>query len=247
VLAGGDPEFSLSPDRVARLEPSVVRGFDSALPAPKPLPGTRIDATEVAKIYGGEALLGASATEDAVRSRLPDADVVHLATHGYAHPYWAGASRIYLAGSLSGARDPDSMHDGLLEAWEISSQLKLRADLVVLAACETDRGHFVPGEGVDGLTRALLRAGARSVLASQWEVRDDSTRALSVELHRGIRAGLPKDEALRRARIAVARHPGWEHPYYWAPFTLTGDRENRLFEPVRRGAPNRTAPKKRRR
>src|SRR5207248_675881 len=88
---------------------------------------------------------------------------------------------------------------------------------------ETGLGGKVPGEGLVGLTRALQVAGARSVVASQWKVADASTKDLMVAFHRGLRAGLPKDEALRRAMAALQQKPETAHPYFWAPFLLTGD------------------------
>ena len=127
--------------------------------------------------------------------------------------------------------------DGYLQAWEIF-RLKLKADVVVLSACETGEGAKVPGEGLVGLTRALQVAGARSIVASQWQVSDASTRALMVAFHRNLRAGLAKDEALRRAMLRVAAEPEWGHPYFWAGFLLVGDPENRTLggAPVPDGA-----------
>jgi CHAT domain-containing protein len=135
------------------------------------------------------------------------------------------------------AEPEDTGDDGLLQAWEITSQLRLRAELVVLSACETGRGANVRGEGIVGLTRALQYAGARSIVASQWKVADASTRTLMVAFHRGLREGLAKDEALRWAMARVQQDPRTAHPYYWAPFFLTGDPDN----PVRadRGAVHR--------
>src|SRR5207249_2398501 len=118
--------------------------------------------------------------------------------------------------------------DGALEAWEIV-QLRLKADLVVLSACETGRGTAVRGEGLVGLARALQVAGARSIVASQWKVADASTATLMVEFHRQLRAGVAKDEALRRAMVTVATNERTAAPYYWAPFLLVGDPENRLL------------------
>src|SRR5207244_12950237 len=94
-------------------------------------------------------------------------------------------------------------NDGALQAWEIYSQLHLKAELVVLSACETGRGENVASEGIVGLTRALQYAGARSVLASLWKVADESTATLMVAFHRKLRQGLAKDEALRQALAAV--------------------------------------------
>jgi CHAT domain-containing protein len=133
------------------------------------------------------------------------------------------------------AKEPepgDTDNDGALQAWEIYSQLKLKADLVVLSACETGRGQEVEGEGLVGLSRALQYAGARSIVASQWKVADRSTAELMVAFHRALRQGLAKDEALRRAMAHVRGNPATSHPYYWAPFVLVGDSDNSLLASV---------------
>src|SRR5438874_3262882 len=115
--------------------------------------------------------------------------------------------------------------------WEIISQPALRthAELVVLSACETGLGDKVRGEGLVGLTRAFQVAGARSIVASQWTVADESTAWLMVRFHQLLRRGWDKDEALRKAMAELARnpnHPEWSHPFYWAPFVLVGDFNN---------------------
>ena len=113
--------------------------------------------------------------------------------------------------------------DGALQGWELMTEVKLDAELVVLSACETGRGAKVPGEGLVGLTRALQYAGARSVVASQWKVDAASTNRLMVAFHRGLRAGQSPAQALRRAAVAQLRHGGARHPFYWAGFVAMGD------------------------
>jgi CHAT domain-containing protein/Tfp pilus assembly protein PilF len=226
ALVVGDPVFDRKPVSLAaaaRTAPAAGERsllFEDGKPPPR-LPGTRREAAEVARLYGAKPLLGEAATETAVRRAIAGADVVHLATHGYFHPHRAMASGILLAAPR--AQSGGASEDGALQAWEIMSQLKLRAGLVVLAACDTGRGENVRGEGIVGLTRALQYAGARSILASRWRVSDVHTRALMVEVHAGLRKGLAKDEALRRAAERLRRDPTTAHPYYWAAFFLTGD------------------------
>jgi CHAT domain-containing protein/tetratricopeptide (TPR) repeat protein len=193
---------------------------------PAPLPGTAREATDVAALYRGELLMGENATEAAVRERVGNADIIHLATHSYLHPTRAMSSGVLLAEPAEEPAAGQTSNDGALQAWEIYSQLKLTAELVVLSACETGRGENVQGEGIVGLVRALQYAGARSVVASQWKVADESTSRLMVAFHRKLRAGLAKDEALRQAMAVVRSDPRWAHPYYWAAFFLTGDPDN---------------------
>jgi len=110
--------------------------------------------------------------------------------------------------------------------WELLGGMKLSADLVVLSACETALGGERAGEGMIGLTYAFRHAGARSVVASQWKVDDASTGALMKAFYTHLKAGVPKDEALRRtmAWMASGNAGGrWKDPYHWAPFLLTGD------------------------
>ncbi len=229
TLVAGDP---LVPAAVPEPVPEskvAVRGSAprSGLPGLLnlgPLPGTRVDAEAVGKLYGARPLLGVDASEEQVRKLLPEADVVHFATHGYLHPYWARASGLVLSHAQHADNATPPEKDGLLQAWEIYGLPRLRADLVVLAACETGRGSVVRGEGINGLVRAFQAAGARSVVASHWKVRDDSTRELMLAFHRRVRGGVAKDVALHQAMREVAARPGCQHPYHWGAFVLTGDR-----------------------
>jgi CHAT domain-containing protein len=90
--------------------------------------------------------------------------------------------------------------NGLLQAWEVLEHVRVDADLVTLSACQTGLGSEMAGEGLLGLTWAFQYAGARSVLASLWEVSDASTADLMRRFYRHFSAGIPKAEALRRAQ-----------------------------------------------
>jgi CHAT domain-containing protein len=190
---------------------------------PERLPATRAEAAAIARLYGATPLLAEKATEAAVRQRIGQADMIHLATHGYLHPQRAMSSGVLLAAPEQEPKEGEHRSDGFLQAWEIYSELKLKAELVVLSACETGSGQNVQGEGIIGLTRALQYAGARSIVASQWPVADRSTFTLMVAFHRKLREGMAKDEALQQAMAAVQKDPRTAHPFYWAPFFLIGD------------------------
>jgi CHAT domain-containing protein len=106
--------------------------------------------------------------------------------------------------------------------WEIY-ELQLNADMVVLSACRTARGKEISGEGVMGLIRAFLFAGTHSVVASLWNVPDESTATLMEHFYAEAREeDTDKAEALRRARIELMKT--YPHPFYWAPFILVGER-----------------------
>ena len=122
------------------------------------------------------------------------------------------------------AKAKDSSDDGILEAWEVMD-LDLKADLVVLAACETARGRVSGGEGMIGLSWAFFVAGCPATLASQWNIDAASTTDLMVEFHRNLINGMSKAEALRGAELKLLRKPRGAplHPFYWAGFVVIGN------------------------
>jgi len=113
--------------------------------------------------------------------------------------------------------------DGFLRAHEIYN-LKLRAELVVLSACQTGVGKNIRGEGLASLTRGFMYAGAPRVLVSLWDVSDWGTTELMVRFYRGmLKEGLRPAAALRAAQVSLMNDKRWASPYYWAPFTLQGE------------------------
>ena len=187
------------------------------------LPGAQREGEWLSARLGVPLLTGREATEGVVRSALPTARVVHLATHGLAFGSDAAVRNSYVALA------PDSAHDGLLTLGEImdDAQLTLAADLVVLSACQTGLGDPKQAEGTVGLQRGLLGKGARTVLVSLWSVDDEATGFLMRRFYEHWLAGKAKAEALRLAQIDVQRdeaHPQWAHPRYWAAFQLVGAR-----------------------
>jgi CHAT domain-containing protein len=159
-----------------------------------------------------------------VRARLATAPLVHLATHGQVY---AGEAQVR---SSWVALTPDSAYPtGLLRLgeWMEDPALGLRAELVVLSACQTGLGDLKQAEGTVGFQRALLARGARSVLVSLWSVNDAATAALMEAFYRhwlDDGDGPSKAEALRRAERDVRATPGWAGPRYWAAFQLVGAR-----------------------
>jgi len=190
---------------------------------PDALPGTAKEASEIARLYATEPMTGSAATEPEVRQRMPSARVIHLATHGYFHPTMPMASGVLLSAPKEELASETTDQDGVLQAYEFSGDMRLRADLVVLSACETGRGKAVHGEGLIGLTRSLQMAGARSVVATHWRIDDQASREVMVAFHRKVRGGVAKDEALRQAMAEAQLQNGTRHPYYWAAFFLSGE------------------------
>ena len=144
---------------------------------------------------------------------------VHFATHGYLDTTRAGLSAIV----LSMIDEQGKPQDGFLRAHDIYN-LKLPAELVVLSACETGLGKEVRGEGIEGLTRGFMYAGARRVVVSLWNVNDKATASLMQRLYLGMLRGKKTPAAaLRAAQIEMLRSKQWQSPYYWAPFVMQGE------------------------
>jgi CHAT domain-containing protein/uncharacterized protein HemY len=190
-----------------------------------PLPEAERQVKLLGQLYsasGSKVYVGQEASEARVKAEAGGSRILHLATHGILNDASPMYSQIVLAHSPG-----DSNQDGLLEAWEIMN-LELKADLVVLSACETARGKVGAGEGMIGLSWALFVAGSPATVVSQWKVESASTTELMVEFHknlkretRGLR--LTKAEALRRSALRLLKMKDYRHPFYWAAFVIIGD------------------------
>jgi CHAT domain-containing protein len=194
-----------------------------------PLPWTTRESEALRRAFAPESVLvcaGSAASEARVRAALTGRSLVHFATHGFVTERQSDvlAGLVLAPSELDTARAED---DGLLQLHEIY-ELRLACELAVLSACGTQRGRRVPGEGVFALSRGFMAAGARRVVASLWEVSDESTARLMEGFFAGIapatRAGRtpPYAEALRDARRRLRSDPRWADPFHWAPFTLAG-------------------------
>ena len=187
------------------------------------LPFTRWEADQILAVAPRESSMKALdfranrliATSD----ELSKYRYVHFATHGYLDKTRAGLSAIV----LSMVDEQGKPQDGFLRTHDIYN-LKLPAELVVLSACETGLGKDVTGEGLEGLTRGFMYAGARRVVVSLWNVNDKATAALMQRLYAGmLRGNKTPAAALRAAQIEMLRMRPWQSPYYWAAFVMQGD------------------------
>jgi len=200
-----------------------------------PLPEARAEVQEIAALFPGrsQVFLGSEATEERVKALHGHIGYLHLATHGILDRLSEPDSALVLSTPQKPAEGQDN---GLLQTWEILTQMRLDADLVVLSACDSALGREITGEGLVGLTQAFLQAGARSVAASLWRVTDQASPALMSAFYRALQAGHSKDDALRRAQLELIRHPvrvrgadggtrekDLSSPYYWAGFQLQGE------------------------
>ena len=146
---------------------------------------------------------------------LNDYKIIHFATHGLLDEDVVGRSGLVLT------LDNDSQEDGFFQVREIYNS-RLNADLVVLSACQTGKGKLEKGEGVSGLSRAFLFAGAESVVVSLWNINDKSTALFMSHFYKYLVRGESKAEALRQAKLKMIQSK-YSHPYHWAAFVLVGD------------------------
>lgn len=191
------------------------------------LPEAENEVKALAQLYGAahsKVYVGEEAREETFKAEAPNATILHLATHGILNNASPMYSRVVLA-----QNDGAASEDGMLEARELI-KMDLKADLVVLSACETARGRVGAGEGVIGFTWALFVAGSPTTLVSQWKVDSVSTTQLMLEFHRKLKnefdAGKKRAAAagaLRQAAIRLMRSNEYRHPFYWAGFVVVGD------------------------
>ena len=209
---GGSSEQRPAADGGSRPSPVLPRLFR-----------TRWESEQIAALVpAGEvfqALDFAASRETANGSAVGGSRVVHFATHAV-----IDNERPELSGIALSMFDRDGRpQDGFLRSHDLFN-LKLSADLVVLSACRTALGKEFKGEGLVGLARGFMYAGAPRVVGSLWATDDKATAELMVRFYRKmLRDGLPPAAALRAAQIEMLRDKRWHPPYFWAGFTLQGE------------------------
>lgn len=186
-----------------------------------PLLSSRREVESIAQLFkrnGGSAkvYLYNQAEEERLKSDdISNFNYIHLATHGFVNESYPELSGLLLA------QDSTSEEDGILYTGEIYN-FRLNADLVTLSACETGLGKIANGEGVIGLSRALLYAGASNLIVSFWQVSDESTADLMESFYSSLLSGRDKATALQQSKRKMLRKGKYSHPFYWAPFVLIG-------------------------
>lgn len=179
---------------------------------------------------GGETFMAADF--NATRERLLNADltqyaILHFATHGFLDTRRPENSGL----ALSTVNREGQAQDGFVGLQNIYG-LRAPVDLVVLSACQTALGKDVRGEGLLGLTRGFMYAGASSVVASLWKVDDEATAELMRQFYSNmLQKGIAPAAALRAAQNSIRQRPEWRSPHYWAAFTLQGE-YRRVIKPT---------------
>ena len=199
-------------------ESSTTKDFSALIvgnPSPMPqflssLPGAETEATAIAEILATTPIIGQAATETNIVERMQQAKLIHLATHGLFDEHQGLQSSLALSTSDN--------NEGFLTAEEILD-LNLNAELVVLSACNTGRGT-ITGDGVIGLSRSFLLAGAQSTMVSLWYVPDVATSALMTDFYQQLQLDPDRPRALRQAMLKTMKE--YPAPYEWAAFMLIG-------------------------
>ncbi|KAA3656605.1 MAG: CHAT domain-containing protein [Calditrichaeota bacterium] len=189
-----------------------------------PLPSALDEAAALQQLgLDTEVLVRNAGTENALFEKYTDFRILHFATHGFIDSVFNEFSGVVLA------LDSDSTRDGLLMGFEFAN-LNLTQDLVTLGACESGSGRNTTGEGILGLPRIILTAGARSVLQTQWKIDDDfAGRLLPVFYDNYFNGKMNKAQALAVAkRSVVDMKDKHSHPFFWAAYTLYGDAQRNV-------------------
>ena len=232
VLA--DPVFSNNDPRVAAVRlgrpapidkdsPVVALRSGSETDGLRRLRFSRQEADAIARLAGSdgklEAVDFAANRKLATSAELGQYRVVHFATHGIInnnHPELSGIV-------LSLVDEKGQPQNGFLRLYDLYN-LKLSADLVVLSACQTALGKEIRGEGLVGLTRGFMYAGAPRVIASLWQIDDRASAEFMKRFYEAMLSQkLRPAAALRAAQVSMSRDPRWRQPHYWAAFTLQGE------------------------
>lgn len=224
-------------ERSASLERFYASRFAPSTDSPwPPLPGTRREAETIHRLLPhAQLLLGPAATKQALLT-LDTPGILHIATHGFFREDSADPSPtlapdpllrsgLVLAGASAqqAPSGPLPREETLITALELAGLDLWGTQLVVLSACDTGRGAIKLGQGVYGLRRALVIAGAEAQVSSLWKINDESTRQFMEAYYSNLLAGVGRTSALRQAMREFRRKQ--PHPYYWAPFIALGSDE----------------------
>ena len=185
------------------------------------------EANAIKTLFPDALLFTGSRARKAALQQVEAPRMLHIASHGFflQDAHVNGENPLLRAGlALAGANLPHETNEsGILTALEASSLNLWGTQLVTLSACDTGVGEIRNGEGVYGLRRSFVLAGAESLVMSLWPVSDSVARETMVSFYTGLRAGLGRGDALRQAKLALLKRKVRQHPFYWASFIQSGD------------------------
>ncbi len=178
-------------------------------------------AERFSKKYDGTSFLNVKASKQLFTEKAKEHKIIHIGTHAESNNISPELSRLVFAKNVS---DSTNINDNYLYTYEIYNQ-NLNSNLAILTACETGKPTYQPGEGMISLAHAFNYAGSESILTSLWQIDEQSSTEILTFFYNYLEEGLPKDEALRKAKLdylAVAEGRTL-HPQYWAGLILMGD------------------------
>lgn len=215
------PEFDDAMKANYRMAISDSLHLDKSYLTLLPQPFSSKIAKEFGEKFDGRSYLNSEASKQLFRSKANEHKIIHIGTHAESNNISPELSRLVFAKNIS-----DSVHinDNYLYTYEIYNQ-NLNSNLAILTACETGKPTYQPGEGMISLAHAFNYAGSESILTSLWQIDEQSSTQILAFFYTYLEAGLPKDEALRKAKLdylAVAKGRTL-HPQYWAGLILMGD------------------------
>jgi CHAT domain-containing protein len=183
------------------------------------LEGALSEASIVHRLVGGKKFLAEKATRENFLKYAGKYDILHLALHTRID------NKNPLSSQMSFYPFADTSNKGIVKAYELT-HLDLKSQLAVLSACSTGGGKLEKGEGIISMARAFFQAGLPSVIMTLWDVEDQASRAITARFYHYLTSGLPKDEALRQAKLDYLDHTEVaieNHPAFWAGYVLYGD------------------------
>lgn len=198
----------------------------------EPLAYTADEVAKIKELLPDARVLSETQATEAALKQVSKPRILHIATHGFflenkaeTPPYENPLLRSGLILAGANRRQSGPGEDGVLTALEVAGMDLWGTELVVLSACETGVGDVSNGEGVYGLRRALVLAGAESQVLTLWRVQDKRTRDLMLGFYRRLQSGEGQTEALRSAQLAMlrGRNALSRHPFFWAGFIQSGD------------------------
>ena len=205
----------------------VAAGADLSTVYFAPLAATAEEARAIKALFPESVVFTGPRARKSTLQRVEAPRMLHIASHGFFLPDARAAVENPLLRSglaLAGANLRQDAHgDGILTAMEASGLDLWGTRLVTLSACDTGLGEVHNGEGVYGLRRAFVLAGAETLVMSLWPVSDSVSRETMVAYYTRLRAGLGRGDALRWSKLDMLKRPARQHPYYWAGFIQSGE------------------------
>lgn len=192
-----------------------------------PIPGVENEIKGINKSVSLRKISGQDATERRFKEEAGQYNVLHLAMHTLINNNQPMLSKLVFS------QNNDTLEDGLLNTYELFS-MDLNAGLAVLSACNTGSGKLLEGEGIMNLARGFIYAGVPAIVMTMWSVDDQSSAEIVKSFYKYLRNGMPKDEALRQAKLDLLAQGDLlrSHPFYWAAYINVGDNSPMHFRNI---------------